>query len=285
MEPKRIEDVLQIPVSAVWDPLSALWAKLLAFVPNLLAVVVILLVGYGVSTALARVARVVLRRLGFDDASRRIGVRGLLDRAGVESAGSEILGGLVFWLLMLTFLVSAAETLGLRNVSATIAAFVRYLPNVLGAAVILVVGLVIAHFLRDLLRGGTRSLGVEYAGALSNVVYGVLVVVIVGLAVGQLQIDTGLFDRVVEITLMATGAALALGLGFGTRDIARQLVAGVYARELFRPGMTLVVGDESGSLQDVGAVCIRLRAVDGRVIHIPNAQITERVIRAGDAAA
>jgi small-conductance mechanosensitive channel len=285
MEPKQLEDVLQIPVSAVWDPLSALWGKLLAFVPNLLAVVVILLVGYAVSAALGRVARVVLRRLGFDDASRRIGVRGLLDRAGVEAAGSEILGGLVFWLVMLTFLVSAAETLGLRNVSATIAAFVRYLPNVLGAAVILVVGLVIAHFLRDLLRGGTRSLGVEYAGALSNVVYGVLVVVIVGLAVGQLQIDTGLFDRVVEITLMATGAALALGLGFGTRDIARQLVAGVYARELFRPGMTLVVGDESGSLQDVGAVCIRLRAEDGRVIHIPNAQITERVIRTGDASA
>jgi small-conductance mechanosensitive channel len=104
-------------------------------------------------------------------------------------------------------------------------------------------------------------------------------VVIASLAVGQLKINTALLDRVVEILLIASGGALGLALGLGMRDIAKQLVAGVYARDLFRAGAQLAIGEEQGALEEVGAVCMRLRTADGRVLYIPNSLITETVVR------
>jgi small-conductance mechanosensitive channel len=278
MQPDRWSEKMNVPLDAVWDPLRTLGDRAAALLPNLVAAAVILAVGYAVSAVLRRLSRGLLRRMGLDEATRRIGVRGSLDRAGIRTSVSDLLGTLVFWLFMLTFVISAAEILGLRNVSRTIDTFVRYLPNVIGAGVIVVVGLVIAHFVRDLVRGATGGLGLDYARGLSNLAYGVLVVVIASLAVGQLRINTVLLDRLIEILLIASGGALGLALGLGTRDIAKQLVAGVYARDLFPAGAQLTIGEDRGALEEVGAVCMRLRTADGRVLYVPNASITERVV-------
>jgi small-conductance mechanosensitive channel len=278
MQPDGWSERMNVPLDAVWDPLRTLGDRAAALLPNFVAAALILAVGYAVSAVLRRLSRGLLRRMGLDEATRRIGVRASLDSAGIHASVSDLLGTLVFWLFMLTFVISAAEILGLRNVSRTIDAFVRYLPNVIGAGVIVVVGLVIAHFVRDLVRGATGGLGLDYARSLSNLAYGVLVVVIVSLAVGQLRINTVLLDRVIEILLIASGGALGLALGLGTRDIAKQLVAGVYARDLFPAGAQLSIGEDRGALEEVGAVCMRLRTADGRVLYVPNASITEQVV-------
>jgi small-conductance mechanosensitive channel len=279
MQPDNWSDRLNAPLAAAWDPLRTLGDRAVAFLPNLVAAALILTVGYLVSAGLRRISRAMLRRMGLDEATRRIGIRSSLDRAGIQSGVADILGTLVFWLFMLTFLISAAETLGLRDVSRTIDAFVRYLPNVIGAGVIVVVGLIIAHFVRDLVRSATGGLGGDYARCLSNLAYGVLVVVIASLAVGQLKINTALLDRLVEILLIASGGALGHALGHGTRDNARQQVAGIYARDLFPAGAQLAIGEDRGALEEVGAVCMRLRTSDGRVLYVPNSLITETVVR------
>ncbi|MGE0824442.1 MAG: mechanosensitive ion channel domain-containing protein [Candidatus Binatia bacterium] len=269
------EQVKDLVVSVTANP----WAKIVAFAPNLMGMLFILVLGYLVSRGLQKIATLIFQKLGFDSLSVRVGLAGILQRTGIYITASVILGRLVFWLFMLTFLISATETLGLSNVSRTIDSFVRYLPNVIGAAVIVIIGMTLAQFVRDLVRSGATGLGVEYARGLGNLAYGVLIVVTGSLAVGQLQIETVLFNRVVEIVLIATGAALALALGFGTRDIARHVVAGTYLRDLYRPGMNISVGEDSGAVQDVGTVITRIRAEDGHTIYIPNGHLTEVVVR------
>ncbi|GIW42634.1 MAG: hypothetical protein KatS3mg076_3211 [Candidatus Binatia bacterium] len=271
-------DLVAVPLGAVWNPLGALWAKLLGFLPNLLGAALILGVGYVLSTGARRLVTASLRRIGFDDASRRVGFRALLDRSGISATASDILGILVFWLVFLTFLLSAAEALALPNVSETIEALVRYVPNVIGAVLLVVVGVTVAHFLRDLVRSGTQSLGVEYARALSNVTYVVLLVLVASLAISQLRIEAGLLNRAVEIVLVASGAALALSLGLGSRDIAKHVIAGTYAREVLRPGVVLSAGEERGEVEQVGALFTCLRDESGRRVYIPNGRLTELVL-------
>lgn len=254
------------------------WAKLVAFVPNLVGALVLLLVGWVTAVLAGRIVRVVLERIGFDRAAARVGLAGLLAQAGVRMGAAAIVGRLVFWLLALTFLVSAAEALDLENVSRTIDAFVRYLPNAIAAAVILVVGLTIAAFVRDLIRGAARGLGVDHARALGTFAHGALVIVVAGLAIGQLGIETDLLDRLVETVLMAVAAALALGVGLGTRHVARHVVAGVYLRDQLRPGMEIAAGDASGAVQEVGPVATRLTTADGRVLHVPNGRLADAVV-------
>jgi len=275
MDGNQLRDAIVMTTLGLW---KGLWAKMIAFVPNILGAAILLIIGYMIAKLVRRLVVAVLRRIGFDSASSRVGLNRILEQSGVRVTAAEVIGHVTFWLLMLTFLVSASETLGLTNVSQTIDAFVLYLPNVVGAAVIVVVGMTLAAFVRDMVRGGAESLGVEYGRALGTLVHGAMLVLIGSLAIGQLQIETVLLNRVVEIVLVATGLGIALAMGLGTRDIAGHIVAGVYLRDLYRPGARLTVDDQVGALEEVGTIVTRLDTPGGGVLYTPNGQVTTVIV-------
>lgn len=258
------------------------WIKFTEFIPNILGMLIILLVGYLVSKGLQKLTIVILRKLGFDKLGAEAGLNRLEEHAGIRLTSSELLGLIVFWFFMLTFLISAAETLGLSNVSRTIGVFVRYLPNLFGTALILLAGLTVARFVRTVVENGAARLGLGYSRGLGTLSYGAIAIVTLSLAVGQLQIETVLFNRVVEILLIAAGIALALALGLGTRDIAKHIVAGVYMREVYKPGTTIAIGNVRGAIQDVGTVITRVRDHQSHTIYIPNATLTETIVQEVD---
>jgi hypothetical protein len=275
MEGNQLRDAVVMTTLGLW---KGLWAKMIAFVPSLIGAAILLIVGYLVGKLARHFVVVLLRRVGFDSASSRVGLHRILERAGIVVTAAEVVGHVVFWLLMLTFLVSAAETLGLANVSQTIDAFVLYLPNVVGAAVIVVVGTTVAAFVRDMVRSGAEGLGIDYARALATLAHGALLVVIASLAIGQLQIETALLNRVVQIVLIATGLGIALAMGLGTRDIAGHIVAGVYLRDLYRPGAKLSVDHREGKLEEVGTIVTRLTTADGGSVYIPNSHLAAVIV-------
>lgn len=277
----ELRDAIMMATMGLW---KGVWAKVFAFIPNLIATTLILVLGYLVSRAVEKLGAAILKRLGLDRLGSRVGADKMLNRAGMGATPSEIIGHVIFWLLMLTFVLSATETLGLANVAQTVGAFVRYLPNVIAAAVVFVIGLTLAQFAREFVRGGTEGLHLDYARPLGTLVYGLIVIVAGSLAVAQLQIETGFFNRLVEIVLLATGLAVALGLGLGGRSIAAHVVAGLYLRDYVKSGMEVSVEDNRGSVQQVGTVATRVRTRDGRTMYIPNGRLVETVICAGGTA-
>ncbi len=273
---------LGLPVAwknTVVEAMTALWTKFAEFVPNFLGMLVIVVLGYLISKGLSKVTTTVLEKAHFETASERIGLGPTLSRVGIKSSASEILGRLVFWLFMLTFLISASETLGLENVSRTIDTFVDYLPNVIAAALIAVLGLMLAHFIRSVVETAAEGLGLGYSRAVSRLVHIVLIVVVGILAIDQLGIETDILNSVIEITLIATGAALAIALGLGTRNVANCIVAGVYARDLYKPGAELQFGEIEGAVDSVGSISTRIRSADGSFVHIPNDQLVQSIVR------
>jgi small-conductance mechanosensitive channel len=264
---------------SIQSSMTELWTKVGGFVPNLVGMLAILIIGCIVAKVLQWLTVAILKRVRFDRASDKTGLSESMHRVGIQRTASEIMGILIFWIVMLTFLISAADALGLDNVSKTIDSFVVYLPNVVGSAVVLVIGLLVANFVRTALGTALERIGVDYAAAASNIAYGVLVVVIASLAIGQLQLEVTLVNRVIEIVLMAAGAALAISLGFGTRDLARHVVAGVYARDSFKPGTRLTIGETHGTVEAVTAINTKVRRDDGQTIYIPNAQLVESTVR------
>jgi hypothetical protein len=115
---------------SIQQSMTELWTKVAGFIPNLVGTILILIVGYIVSKLLQRTATAILRRLHFDKASEKTGLNDTFKKVGIRRTASEIVGAVVFWLYMLMFFISAADALGLDNVSRTIDSFVIYLPNV-----------------------------------------------------------------------------------------------------------------------------------------------------------
>jgi hypothetical protein len=234
-------------------PIRALWAGFVDLLPNLLAAVLILVIGY----IIARVIRSLLRRMlgmvGIDGLSETISLHTFLARANIQAPLSAIVAELVFWLLMLVFIISATETVGLPRLSATLDTFLLYLPRVFGALFILVIGLFVAGFVRDLVRGGAASVGIDYAASLGTGAYVMLLIIIVTLAIGQLDLETQVLNHVIAIAVLSVGVATALAFGLGAREVAANILAGTYVRELYGAGDRVQYRDIEGEIRFIGA--------------------------------
>ena len=260
------------------DAMSALWSKLAAFVPNFLAFIVILIVGYLVARFLSAALKRALTTLNIDRFSTKIGISGTLERAGIRLEVSHILSRIIFWLLMLTFLVSATESLGLPRVSSTIDSFVLYLPKVIGAVFILMVGLFISQFMRDVVASGAEGLGIEYARSLANAAYVLLSVIVILLAIGQLDLETEILGEIIAIIVISAGAAAALAFGLGARKVAADVLAGTYVRELYREGDKIRIGEIEGTVTQVTPLKTELLTPSGTKVTIPNGDLASAVV-------
>lgn len=264
--------------NSLLSAMTTLWSKFAGFVPNLLAFVLILIVGYLVSRAVSGVLRRILGVLQVDRLAARVGISTALEKMNARVTFSEILSRIVYWLLMLTFLVSATESLGLERVSGTIDAFVLYLPNVIGAALILLLGLLLAGMARDLVTSGVQSVGADNAGAIGTTVYGLLAVIVISLAIGQLELETAMLNQVIAIVLLSAGAAAAIAFGFGSRSIAGNVLASTYLRDLLKEGDRITVGTITGTVERIMAVNTEIRTDSGSLVTFPNRRLIESTV-------
>jgi len=273
-------EILSIEVwrDVVTNALSTLWEKLASFAPNLIGAILILIIGYFVSKFISKFCRALLSKIGFDKACDRVGIHNTLTSVAIETKGSALVSGIVFWLIMLMFMISVSETLGLDKVAITVESFVLYLPNVIAAVLIFVIGSVIASFTKDLVNNGAERIGMEYAKPLSSFVYGILIVVISMLSLEQLQFDTNLLSNVIQIMIVAAGLALAITLGLGTRQISQQLVSGIYAREIYTNGDHIKIDNSEGVIEEVGSVSSRVALKNGQKIQVPNQLLIDSVV-------
>ena len=250
--------------------LLATWSGIAAFLPNLAGALVILILGYVVARIASAVVRRLLAVVGFDHLGERTGVAELLKRINVDRTASYILGRIVFWILMLTFLLSASESLGLDRLSATINSLVQYLPRVLGAVFILSIGLFAATFARDAVRGAAANIGSRHAKTLGQTTYVLLAVIAAALGVGQLEIETALLTVAVGVVITSVGIAAALAFGLGARDIAGNVLAGTYLRDSYPPGTRIEVAGTTGEVKAVEATSTVLATAENGEASVPN---------------
>ncbi|HIZ51006.1 MAG TPA: mechanosensitive ion channel [Candidatus Pseudomonas excrementavium] len=258
--------------------MTALWTKVASFIPNLVTALIIVLLGFVIARIVDAVLSKGLAKLGLDRLMTGAGVTKMLSRIGIASPVSAVIGKIIYWFIILTFVVSAAETLGLARVSATLDAFALYLPKVFGAALILLAGLLLSHLVAGMVRGTVESIGADYAGGISRLVQGLLVIITVSLAIGQLQIETQLLNTVIAIVLVSFGAAAALAMGLGSRDTVSQIIAGVYLRELYQVGDRIKVEEREGVIEEIGTVKTTLVDDEGRFISIPNRTLLDKPV-------
>jgi hypothetical protein len=250
-----------------------LWHSATEYIPNLVEAFLILFVGFFISKIIKTVSVTVLSKLKLDVASDKIGVHEAFGKIGIKYRFSQVVGFFVFWMLMLTFLVSAADSLNLSNVTQTIDKFIMYLPNVLGAGFIFLLGLWLAQFISDAVKAMAEKVGLEYSNMLATISKSIVLVLVATFAISQLQFETYLIDSVLQILFLSSGAVLALSFGLGTRGLSKNLISEFYAIGQYQIGSNVTVIGKTGVLTEVGSLNSILRAKNGSRVHIPNSTL------------
>jgi hypothetical protein len=257
--------------------LTELGETVAAFLPSLVATLVIIGVGWLVSRLVAAVAERLLRQTGLDRAVARIGVAETLREGGLARSPSHIVARLVFWVLMLTFLLSAVETLGLTAVTLTIDRLIGFLPNVIAAGLIFVLGLLLARLVRNLVSSAAAAADLSQAIRLGAMAHGVVALVAGVVALQQLGVETGIVVTVITAIVAAISVTAGVALALGARPVITHILAGHFLRQSLPSGGSIEIGGQRGVVERVGAIDTLVRDEE-RTWSIPNGKLLEEIV-------
>jgi Mechanosensitive ion channel, conserved TM helix len=213
---------------ALPDQLSQGFVEIGEFVPRLAAAVGILMVGFVVARLVERGLTYVLRRIGFDRWMREGGVTEALERAGTTLDPSAAFAKLMFWAVMLLVIILGANALGVSAVSVLFGELLAYIPKVIAAVIVLVLGILLGEFMKDLVLASAGSLG--GAPLLARAAKAAVILLATFMALEQLDLAQ---DIVLVFFIAVVGAAaLAAGIafGFGGRGVAAEIVNDWYSK-------------------------------------------------------
>jgi hypothetical protein len=207
-------------VATVTGAWSAFATKLGAFLPGFFAALIILIVGWMGCNIAKRIAVRLLKLCQFDSLADRAGIRGVLERGGVKQNPTEILALLIFWFLFLIVLVATLDTLGLPGVTETLNAIFLYIPKVVAAIIVLILGLYFANFLETVTRTSCVNAGLRNSDAIGRVAYYSTVVFVIAAILQILDIAAEIVMWAFVSIFGAICLALALAFGLGGRNVA-----------------------------------------------------------------
>lgn len=209
-------------VTAVTDSFSNISARLGVFAPRLVLALIVLVVGWLVALIVGNIVATVVQAVGLDSLSRKIGLTRLLDTAGIEKSVSAIVGQLVTWILVIVVFMAAAEVLGIESVQAFFNSVLGYVPNVIGAAATLLIGLVLSNFLGDVVRHASQASGLEHTNAVSVITRNAVTIFTFIAVLDQLGIASDIMRALLYGLIAMVTIAGGLAFGIGGQGVAKR---------------------------------------------------------------
>jgi small-conductance mechanosensitive channel len=276
------ESFAETSVKSLTDTFVEAYNHAISYAPKLLVVVLVLVIGYVVSRLAARVAATIAEKIGLQQAAERGGLTESMRHVGILRSVPSILGRFVFWILMFLFVIACLNILQWHSFSTAMQGVFNYVPNLVRAATVVVVGLLVASLLRGMIAAGADRVGISYAQHLASGCYWALVLMTFMAAFAQLEIKFELLNYVVLIVFAALGIAFGLAVGLGGRDVVAGILAGYYVRQRVQAGDHVVVGSLEGRVREVGPVATIVETDEGGLMNrrsIPNIKMLNEAVR------
>jgi len=212
------------------EALENLWIGFLGFIPKFIGAAIVLLVGWLIAVGIGKLVAEVLKRIQFNRLFEKGAWKTALERADIKVDAAGFVGALFKWILVIVFLSAAVEILGLTQFAAFVNSVLIYLPNVVVAALILVVASIIADIAEKVIRAGVEGMRVGY-GELAGVIVRWSIWVFAILAIlYQLNVAAALIQTLLSgiIGLIVLAGGIAFGLG--GKETAADILDGLRRR-------------------------------------------------------
>ncbi len=215
---------------AMMTSLGAALAMLFAAVPKIIGFVLILLIGWFIASLVQRAVTSILRAVHFNNLARRSGFSDFVQRMGLETDAAGFVGHLAKWFIRLIALVVAFDALGLPAVSDVLRALLLWLPNVVVALMVLVIGGIAANGLANVVRAATSEANFSNPELIAKVARIMVWSFAIVVAVDQIGIAQTLVNTLFMAVVGAAALAFGLAFGLGGRETASEMWRRMYSR-------------------------------------------------------
>ncbi|HXN76264.1 MAG TPA: hypothetical protein VN876_06490 [Gemmatimonadaceae bacterium] len=213
------------------------FSMILSAIPRILGFIVVVAIGWFVSSILARAVMGLLKAIRFDELMQKSGLSDFTNKMGTGTDSAGIVAGLVKWLVRIVVLLVAFGVLGLPAVADVMRQLLLWLPNLVVAIFVLFIGGIAARALGNIVRGATAESGFSNPETLANVTRTTVWAFAIVVAINQLGIATNLINTLFTGFVGALAVALGLAFGLGGRDLASRTLENWYdqAQDINKP--------------------------------------------------
>ena len=238
---------------------AALFERLAAHLPNLLGALLLLAAGW----LLARLLRVLAVR-GMHLAETLVERLAGSSRLKVGRS-ANVLGTVVYWVVLLFFVTAATHVLGLQTFTDWLARLLDYLPTLAAGLLIVVAGYVLASFVADLVLATATRLQPAQRTALARLAQGATLVAAILVGADQIGIRVTWVAILVAVVVASLLGGITIAVSLGARGYVANLIGAHYLRQAFEIGQRVRVAGFEGRIVEVSATSLVLDTPEGRV--------------------
>ena len=207
--------------TALLAPLVNLGTRVFALLPNVLAMLIILSLGWALAWGVGLVTERLLRILGLDRLSNRLGATTALLRGGIKTDPSHLIGRAMYWLVLAFAVISGLTVLNLEPINQFAHSLLAYIPYLLTAAMILIAGYLLSNFVGQAVLITAVSAGLPPARTVAALSRWGIQLVAAAMALEQLGIAQNIVVVGFGISLGGVVLAGAIAFGLGATDLAK----------------------------------------------------------------
>lgn len=258
----------------LWSSSERLFGIVAEYIPNLVGAILLLIVGGLVASVMKFLMKKVLKWSHFSELVNKLKIPQTLKRVNITTHPDEVLGVITYWGVFLVFVTAAFEVLGMTVVVEALNEFIIYLPNIIIAAVIAVLTLMFAKWMRGLVEALFKDLSVDttLVGTISEVA-----VIIFGgvIVLAQLGVDMTIITANVTVIVASLSVASAGLLAFGARNVATNIISGLMNRDYVKEGQEISILGHIGKVSEVKRTGIIVKGADKQEHFIPHALVQQ----------
>ena len=258
--------------------IKELLTSMVSTLPKLLGCVVILILGYIISTIVKKIMSTALSRIGIDKLGKKLEEVDFIHKNNISVKISSILSKILYYFMMLIFVVAATDVLGMPALSELFQNMLNYIPNVVVAMVLMFIGILVGDGIRKAIETTGKSLGIPSAGMLATVFFYFILINFLMAALGQLKIDTDFIEKNMLIVVGGISLAFAIGYGLASKNIVANILSAFYTKDKFKLGDEITIDGHRGEIIYIDRSSITLMDNLKQKFIIPLAKVTAESI-------
>lgn len=218
--------LLQTSGVVLAQSLQAIWFGIVSYLPAVLFALIIFVIGWVLAHLVGKSIKHLIDLTKVDSALSKTGINEPFQRAGYRFSLGSIVGGIVKWFLIVVFLVAVFDILGLSELNAFLQQIVLvFLPNVLVAALVLLLASIVARIAGRLVTGSAKAAGIHSANFVGSIASWAIWIFAILIALSQLGIATTLINMIFVAILAMIAIAGGLAFGLGGKDHASAVIS------------------------------------------------------------
>lgn len=246
-------------------------------IPGILKAIVIFVIGLIIAKIIAKIITTFLEKIQIDKLGDKLQEIEMVDKANIKFKISAVLGKIFYYILVLFFAVIATDILGMPAVSQIVTDIFNFIPKVIKALIILVIGLLTSDAISKILYTTCNSLGIPSAKIISSIVFYFLFINIFILALTSAEINTEFLSQNISIIIGGAILAFSIGYGFASKDIVANLLASFYSKDKFQLGDTITFEGDKGKIINMDRSTLTIES-DNKKIIFPLSKLTNQKV-------